>query len=341
MSRPWKLAVSLLIAIPIGAFAAGYLLTYHALGRDAAWAFVIGSLRGTRARPLTKRSFEPTTGRLQRGAYLVGVARCFSCHSETDPQTDLPRGNLGAGTVRELMFRVTYPNITPDAETGARTWTDDMLGRAIREGIGHDGRPLLPIMPYDAFQNLSDEDLAAIVVYLRSIPPVRHPLPKMQTPFPFKLALKGMPRPLPDSGPSPNTSNPVVAAEYLMQVGGCAGCHDAMDRDGRRLPYAGGQVVSDHGVKSAAAANLTPDPSGISYYDEAMFIRVMRTGHVGARELVAAMPWRYFRNFTDEDLKRIFAYLRDLRPIKHRVDNTEPPTYCKVCRHTHGGGAEN
>jgi hypothetical protein len=57
-----------------------------------------------------------------------------------------------------------------------------MLGRAIREGIGHDGRPLLPIMPYDAFQNLSDEDLAAIVVYLRSIPPVRHPLPKMQTP---------------------------------------------------------------------------------------------------------------------------------------------------------------
>jgi mono/diheme cytochrome c family protein len=214
------------------------------------------------------------------------------------------------------MFTTTYPNITPDAETGAGAWSDDMLARAIGEGIGHDGRPLLPIMPYNAFRNLSDEDLAAIVVYLRSIPPIQHRLPKMQIHFPFNLALKGIPRPLRRAVPSPNTSDPLVAAENLMQVGGCAGCHDGVDREGHRLPYAGGQVISNHGVKSAAAANLTPDPSGIPYYDEAMFIRVMRTGHVGARELAAAMPWRYFRNFTDEDLKRIFAYLRTLRSYK-------------------------
>jgi len=80
---------------------------------------------------------------------------------------------------------------------------------------------------------------------------------------------------------------------------------------------------------------------GISYYDETLFVQVMRTGHVGARELAAAMPWRYFRNFTDDDLKSVLAYLKSLTPIKHRVDNTVPPTYCRVCGERHGGGELN
>jgi hypothetical protein len=67
----------------------------------------------------------------------------------------------------------------------------------------------------------------------------------------------------------------------------------------------------------------------------------MRTGHVGARELSTAMPWRYFRSLTDEDLKAIFAYLRTLNPVRHRVDNTESPTYCKICGQKHGGGILN
>jgi len=100
-------------------------------------------------------------------------------------------------------------------------------------------------------------------------------------------------------------------------------------------------MISDKGEKKVAASNITPDPSGISYYDEALFIQTMRAGHVGARELAPAMPWRYFRNFTDDDLKAIFSYLRTLRPVKHRVDNSEPPSYCKVCGQWHGGGELN
>jgi hypothetical protein len=293
-------------------------------------------------RPLTDRTFERTSARLTRGGYLVSVARCFSCHSETDPQTDLPLpGSMGAGTTRELAVRVVYPNITPDVETGAGTWSDDMFARAIREGVGHDGRPLIPIMPYESFRYISDEDLACIVVYLRSIPPVRHELPNMTLPLPFKLLAKGFPRSLRGSVPPPNWTDPVKRAEYLMHIAYCDSCHDATDRGGHRLPYAGGQTIGDKGDKKAAASNLTPDPSGISYYDEALFIRTMRTGQVGARELAAAMPWRYFRNFTDDDLKTIFSYLKTLKPIKHRVDNSEPPTYCKVCGQRHGGGETN
>jgi hypothetical protein len=91
----------------------------------------------------------------------------------------------------------------------------------------------------------------------------------------------------------------------------------------------------------AAGANITPDPSGIPYYDEALFLDVMHTGYAKARKLSQIMPWWDFRNLTDEDLKDIFAYLRTVPPVKHHVDNSQPPTLCKVCGLKHGGGDQN
>jgi hypothetical protein len=58
---------------------------------------------------------------------------------------------------------VYAPNITPDVETGAGIWSGDQLTRAIREGVGHDGRALFPFMPYPDFRALSDEALASII----------------------------------------------------------------------------------------------------------------------------------------------------------------------------------
>jgi hypothetical protein len=192
MSRRWKIAIAVLVLLPILAFAIGTAVIYRMLGWNYASRFVIGTAIGTRARPLTNRQFERTTTRIERGRYLVEAARCFRCHSETDSQTDLPLpGAMGAGTVRQLLTTTTYPNITPDWETGAGSWTDDMLARAIREGVGHDGRALIPIMPCANFRYISDDDLASIVVYLRSIPPVHHALPKMKLPILFKLTAAG------------------------------------------------------------------------------------------------------------------------------------------------------
>ena len=92
---------------------------------------------------------------------------------------------------------------------------------------------------------------------------------------------------------------------------------------------------------TVASANITPDPSGISYYDEQLFLDVMHTGYVKARKLAPIMPWWDFRGMTDEDLKAIYAYLRTVPPIHHRVTNTEPLTSCKSCGLEHGAGAEN
>jgi hypothetical protein len=68
---------------------------------------------------------------------------------------------------------------------------------------------------------------------------------------------------------------------------------------------------------------------------------VIRTGQVNARPLASIMPWGFFRNLSDEDLKAIFTYLRTLKPVQHRVDNTELARYCKICRAKHGFGERN
>jgi len=306
-------------------------------------------LLGAKARPLTNRQFERTPERLARGKYLVeGVGGCFDCHSQVEKDfKDLKPGEplvpvmKGAGRVifEEGDARLVAPNLTPDMETGAGTWTDDQFARAIREGIGHDGRTLFPMMPYEDFRVLADEDLASIIVYLRSLPAVHNELPRRQIPFPLSRLINAAPQPI--QGPVvADVSDPVARGKYLTQIGGCANCHTPKDKFGKPLPgmaFAGGNTFDG----KVYTANLTPDPSGISYYDENLFVKTLRTGHVGARPLKAPMPWWVFRNMSDDDLKAIFTYLRTVKPVHHRVDNSETATKCKQCNGSHGTGAEN
>jgi mono/diheme cytochrome c family protein len=304
---------------------------------------------GPRARPLTNRTFERTPERLARGRYLVENLGCFECHGEHDwTKHDAPlvEGTRGAGyaefPMAGLPGRVIPPNITPDPETGAGNWTDDMLARAIREGIGHDGRALFPFMPYPDFSHMSDEDLASVIVYLRSIPPIRKALPKTEIIFPVKYLMRSAPQPVTEPVPQPDRSTPVKRGEYLVTVTGCTDCHtpQAKGQPIRGLEFSGGFILEGPWGR-VASANITPDPSGISYYDEALFLEMIHTGYVKARKINQIMPWFDFRNLTDEDLKAIFAYIRTLKAVKHRVDNTEPPTPCKLCGSSHGAGSQN
>ena len=294
-----------------------------------------------------------TPQRLARGKYLVeGLAQCPLCHSEIDWKNrgsqPLP-GKKGGGNIFPpeeslipLPYRVVAPNISPDSEYGAGTWTDSDFVRAVRQGIGHDGRTLCTLMPYSYFRSLSDEDLASIIVYERSIAPVHIERPKTVLPEEIKQSLQ--PLPPPGRVPDPDRSDLVRYGQYLVTAAHCDLCHTPIDEKFNPLPglaFAGGNLSAGPWGPTVASLNLTPDPSGISYYDEQMFIGVIRTGKVKARVLSDAMPWGYFRNLSDDDLKAIFAYLRTLKPVKHRVDNTEPPTYCKLCRGKHGFGNMN
>jgi mono/diheme cytochrome c family protein len=316
----------------------------------AAITFTVGwrPFIGPKTRPLTSRTFERTPQRLERGKYIAtAVSGCIYCHTPhqiTSTGTTLTAGMEGAGEIMpyELPGRIVASNITPDPETGAGTWTDDQLSRAIREGIGHDGRTLFPLMPYGVFRYMSDEDLASVVVYLRSLPPIRRELPKTEIISPVKYLIRSAPEPITEPVVDEPTTDPVKRGQHLATLGGCTDCHTVSDK-GQELPgmaFAGGAPFPGP-WGYVASANLTPDASGISYYDEALFVEAMRTGKVRGRVLSGVMPTVVLRNQTDEDLKAIFAYLRTLKPVHHRVDNSLPPTYCKLCRQKHGAGEQN
>jgi mono/diheme cytochrome c family protein len=312
------------------------------------WQVVLGP----DARATTDRRFEVTEARLARGKYIVeGLAACLHCHSEhdfTQPNYPILQQRKGAGWAMPIpeLGKIYARNITSDPETGLGRWTDDEIARAIREGVSRDGTALFPVMPYLNFARMSDEDVASVVVYLRTLPPVRNALPPSELVFPLNHIVKTIPRPLTEPVPSHPSSTPAQRGEYLVTLAGCKICHTPVDDRGQPLPgleFAGGESFSDPGNNMAIvnSINITRDPSGIAHYDESLFVEVIRSGQLSNRTLSHIMPFEFFRNLTDDDLRDIFAFLGSVPPVKHRVSNTEPPTPCPVCRREHGFGALN
>jgi mono/diheme cytochrome c family protein len=287
---------------------------------------------------------------LERGRYLVeGPMHCFACHSPVawdQPGTPPVAGMKGAGTLfpeQSIPFTLNAPNITPDPETGIGSWTDEEIGRAIREGIGRDGRRLFPLMGYMDYRHMSNRDLAAVIAYLRSIPPVNNPVGPSPLPEPVK-ALLPPPMPITAPVPPPDPRDPVKRGEYMARLAHCSSCHTPLDfstlQRKEELFLAGGFSLTGPWGQSTGP-NITPDASGIAHYDEEMFIRMMRSGQVVGKQLNPIMLTGYFRHMTDQDLKDLWAYLRTLPPIQHRVDNTEPAAPCKLCGGVHGYGDRN
>jgi hypothetical protein len=221
-------------------------------------------------------------------------------------------------------------------------------------------------MPYPDFGILSDGDVRSIVAYLRSLPPVLHRLPHW---IPTDVAERPHHPPrLPAT--AAELATPLGRGHYLVRLARCGHCHTPRPLAGthreRRLEleFGGGRRFStkryfdelDHDPGYTAppadtraqpesfvtSPNITSDPSGIAYYDESIFLRTIRTGRVaGIRPLSRAMLWFEFRKLNDEDLKAIFLYLRSVPPVKHRVSNTDPPTWCPRCGRFHGLGESN
>lgn len=296
-----------------------------------------------RARPLTDRTFEPTSARLERGRYLTEhLLQCFVCHSERDwdaPGAPPIAGRKGAGVVMSERGerRIVAPNLTSDPETGAGRWTDDMLARAIREGIGHDGRALYWGMWYRSFAGLSDEDLAAVVVYLRTLPPVRNVLPPTQLPDEERNANARSPQPITKPVLGPPAGDTKALGRYLLGVADCAGCHTAWEAPRNPGLFGGGNEVG-RGSSKAFSANLTRHESGVAYPRET-FVRVMQTGKGGS--LNSIMPWTAFSGLTAADLGAMYDALGDVYPVAHYVGNVGEPRHCDVCGQDHPFGEHN
>lgn len=125
---------------------------------------------------------------VERGEYLVELLGCGSCHTdgalEGAPRMDMFLAGSRTGIAWMNPFQndrpgVIYPpNLTPDAETGIGEWSDEQIAVAIRAGIGQHQKRRLAVMPWQGYAKIDDEDIVAIVSYLRSIKPVRHEVPR-------------------------------------------------------------------------------------------------------------------------------------------------------------------
>ncbi|MDO9073440.1 MAG: c-type cytochrome [Rubrivivax sp.] len=117
---------------------------------------------------------------VRRGAYLATIAHCLECHTPMHKGVLQLDTALGVGGRRFLpAFIKGLPegwkgavsrNITAHPEQGLGGWSDAQIKRAITQAVGHDGRKLQPPMDYASYAGLRDEDLDAIVAYLRSLP---------------------------------------------------------------------------------------------------------------------------------------------------------------------------
>ena len=334
----------LFLNIVLGVFVLLVLLIVVGVQAIVGWRELI---LGPRARPLTALKIEATPERLERGRYLATARHgCIFCHTERDwsaPGAPPRADRLGAGVVWEAegMPWLTAPNITPDPETGIGSWSDDAILRAMREGVRLDGSAIFALMPYGDFRRIPDEDAASIVVYLRSLKPIRNPLPKSRLPGPLPLIMRGVPKPLEGPVAEPDLSTPEKRGEYVLRTSACHHCHTPMNDRGElkmELDMAGGNTFpSPQGT--IAATNLTLDATGLANWDEATFVMMMKTGKLGT--LHPMMPWVVYQHLHEDDLKAIFAYLKTLKPVSHVVANGPNPTPCKLCGKSHGGGDRN
>ena len=123
---------------------------------------------------------QPAMTPLQRGEYLSNLMGCNDCHTPGGiyGAPDFERRFSGSELGWQGPWGVSYAsNLTPDVETGLGSWTNVEIERALRSGVRKDGSPILPPMPWPNFANMTPDDMASLIAYLKSIPPVKHKVP--------------------------------------------------------------------------------------------------------------------------------------------------------------------
>jgi mono/diheme cytochrome c family protein len=220
------------------------------------------------------------------------------------------------------MGSLCVPNITPDPTYGIGAWTDGEVIRAIREGIGRDGRALTSVMPFSEYRAMSDEDVRSVVAYLRSLPPIKKGVEKpLVVAFPLSVISKIFPKPVEGPQATPAPGSPEYG-KYLVNVAGCAPCHGS---DPFTKTFEGGFDQSGP-WGHAVGRNITPDmDTGIGIIPREAFIGRFKS-HLEVDPTALAdphkgspMPWGMFAGMSEEDLGAIYDYLRTVKPVKNAV----------------------
>lgn len=284
------------------AYAATGLVALVVVAVLAVYAFSEVRLRKQFAVAAKPLAIPTDSAALARGAHLAqSIAGCIGCHGdklEGKPVIDNP-----------AIGRIVAVNLTSGKGGIGGMRSDADYVRAIRHGIAANGRGL-KIMPSSDYMNLSDADLAAIISYVKSLPPVDNELPSQRVgPVGRALLVAGK---LPlihaeriDHGRVTSAVPAAATAEYGGYLAGigCKGCHG---------PALAGGKISDGDPAWPPASNLTPAGS-TKNWTEAEFRMLLREGkRPGGFSVNEAMPWRMHRNMTDDEISALWLYLKSI-----------------------------
>lgn len=252
---------------------------------------------------------------LERGTYLVqGPMGCGNCHTPIGPQGFLMDQDLTGRVVEDSpAFRAVAPNITPAGRIAG--WSDADLAKAIREGLRPDGSLIGPPMPIGQYRGLSDDDLASVVMYLRSLPatPTAGELPASEYHIPLPPAYG----PPVETVSAPSRGATADYGAYLAgPVAHCLECHTPMGPQGIDASRLGAGGFEFHGPwGTSVAANLTSSEDGLAgYTDEQIAAMITEGKRPDGSSMMPPMPYGYLAKMTPEDLQAVILFLRSLPP---------------------------
>lgn len=252
---------------------------------------------------------------VERGEYIVrGPGACGNCHTPFGPAGPDPNNELGGRLVESNdLFTAMAPNITPGGRIA--DWSDEELGKAIREGIRPDGSVIGPPMPFTFYRDISDDDLASIVAFLRTLPASDNDPGASE----YKMQLP------PAYGP-PVLTVPAIPAgvtveygEYLAgPIAHCMECHTTFGPAGPMVAsHLGAGGFEFHGPwGTSVAANLTPHEDGIAKWSDDELVQMITTGtRPDGSRMFPPMPYPNFAATSADDIAAIVLYLRSLPPL--------------------------
>jgi mono/diheme cytochrome c family protein len=241
---------------------------------------------------------------IERGRYLYSTRGCADCHGANGAGQEI--FNSGGMLVRS-------PNITTGANSVTAGYQIEDWVRTLRHGLKPGGRPVM-IMPSEDFNRLTDDDVAAVISYVKQLPAATGQPAVVQIPVMVKVlyafgavrdAAEIIDHSLPPSKPVEEQVT-VAHGEYVANT--CMSCHGA-HLSGGKIPGAP--------VTWPAAANLTPGKGSVMtrYPTPEMFMAMLRSGHRPDGSAVSqVMPFSSLREMSETDLRALHAYLRSVPP---------------------------
>jgi Cytochrome c, mono- and diheme variants len=260
---------------------------------------------------------------IARGKEIVfGPAHCADCHHLGNADSLFNLGQvpaLSGGYLFKLPLGNFYsPNITPDSTTGIGQYTDGQIARVLRHGVRPDGTAAFNLMP---FHDMSEEDMTAVISFLRSQPPVQNKIPEKTVTLLGRVINAFLIKPVGPSQPVIKFVKRDTTAEYgrylAYSVANCNGCHtnrDLMTGEMIGAPFAGGLKFEEPGLPPLVAPNITTHKESRIYgWSQDDFIRRFRMGKLIPH---SHMPWNSFRRMSDGDLKAIYNFLKTVEAAK-------------------------